>query len=215
MLLGRFKQVIFLAALFTVSPALASAPKVGRAAAAKYFQKGGSDDIKPSRSMASEEGLSSDERFLTFGASYFTSSDSYNWGVGQEENVGKAGLDMSYRLSSSNNLDYALRVAYTEYTPANQRANKLSFLYAASLPDAGSKFPLYFGAAAGPGVFFTQLSGESSVTLDYQLYLGLRLFNVFEKTGFYVEGGLKNHLQLTSDGQLNGTYVSGGAVFTF
>ena len=92
---------------------------------------------------------------------------------------------------------------------------KMAFLLAASFPDAASKFPLYFGVGAGPGVFFKQINDESRVTLDYQLFMGLRLFEIFEQTGFYIEGGLRNHLQLTSDGQLNGTYLSAGAVFTF
>ena len=74
---------------------------------------------------------------------------------------------------------------------------------------------LNFGLAAGPGVFLKQVSGESSISFDYQLFLGLRLFNLFEQTGFYIEGGMRNHLLLTSDGQLNGTFVSAGAVFTF
>lgn len=193
--------------------AFADAPKVGRAAAAKYFQVHPEEKI---RQIASDDyGLSSDARFLTLGFGQYTKSDTYNWGNNKEEGVGSWGLDMTYRIDSSNYIDYALRVSYTEYKPASQRANKLSFMYAVILPDAGSKFPLYFGAAAGPGAFLTQISGESSLSLDYQLFFGLRMFNTFDKTGFYVEGGMKNHIQLTADGQLNGTYLSAGAVFTF
>jgi hypothetical protein len=195
----------------------ASAPKVGRAAAAKYFQKN-ADDVssKGSRYMASDSGISSEERCMTVGLSLFTKSETFNWGkINKEEDAGKYGFDMLYRLDQTNYVDYSLKVAYTEYVVQSQRASKMSFMYAATLPDAGSKFPLYFGASAGPGVFFTQLKDESSLTLDYQLYLGLRIFNLFGSTGFYVEGGMKNHLQLTSDGQLNGTYISAGAVFTF
>jgi hypothetical protein len=204
--------------LFGTQRALAaSAPKVGKAAAAKYFQKN-PDDVssKGSRNMASDSGISSEERYMTVGLSLFTKSETFNWGtINKEEDAGKYGFDMQYRLDQTNYVDYSLKVAYTEYVVQSQRASKMSFMYAATLPDAGSKFPLYFGASAGPGVFFTQLKDESSITLDYQLYLGLRIFNLFGSTGFYVEGGMKNHLQLTSDGQLNGTYISAGAVFTF
>lgn len=209
--------------------AFANAPKVGRRAAAKYFQANNgktpdSNFDEPTerrryepRQPSNVESLSPDERYLTFGISNYMSTDSYNWGQsGKEENVGKWGVDMTYRISDYNNLlDHAVRVSYTEYEPTGKRASKMSFLYAMTLPDAGSKFPLYFGFAVGPGIFFKQLSEESPLSLDYQLYAGLRLFNVFENTGFYVEGGLKNHLQLTSDGQINGTYISAGAVFTF
>lgn len=197
--------------------AKAGAPKVGRAAAAKYFAKNPEEQVKAARTTASEVvGLGSEERYLAFGASLFTKSESFNWGgPGKEEAVGKYGLDMTYRLSESNYVDYAIRISYSEYLARNQKANKMSFMYSATLPDAGSKFPLYFGAAAGAGVFFTQLPDESPVSLDYQLFLGLRIFNLFDSTGFYVEGGMKNHVQLTSDGQLNGTYFSAGAIFTF
>ena len=196
---------------------MANASKVGRAAAAKYFAKNPEEQLKTLRVMASEETvLKSEDRYLAFGVSLFTKSDSYDWGAaGKEEGVGKYGLDMTYRLSESNYVDYALRVSFNEYLPLSQKANKMSFLYSATLPDASSKFPLYFGAAAGAGVFFTQLPNESPVTFDYHLFLGLRIFNLFDTTGFYVEGGMKNHLQLTSDGQLNGTYISAGALFTF
>lgn len=198
------------------SASAAAAPKVGRAAAAKYFQQN-PDAQKATRYVASEDGsISAGERYLMFGGSLFTKTEAFNWGtVNKQEDVGKYGVDMTYRLDSTNYIDYALKVAYTEYEVQKQRASKMSFMYAAILPDAGSKFPLYFGAAAGPGVFFTQLANESSVTLDYQLFLGLRIFDLFGSTGFYLEGGMKNHLQLTSDGQLNGTYMSAGAIFSF
>jgi len=203
--------------LLSAGFANASAPKVGRTAAAKYFAKNPEEQVKSARTTTSEVvGLGSEERYLAFGASLFTKSESFNWGgTGKEEGVGKYGVDMTYRLSESNYVDYAIRISYKEYLARNQKANKMSFMYSATLPDAGSKFPLYFGAAAGAGVFFTQLPDESPVSLDYQLFLGLRIFNLFDSTGFYVEGGMKNHVQLTSDGQLNGTYFSAGAIFTF
>lgn len=209
------KIAVLLFTCFIGNLVQAAAPKVGRAAAAKYFEKNPEEQLRSARTMASDD-IGAEERYLAFGASFFTRSESFNWGgAAKEQDNGKYGLDMTYRLSQNNFVDYALRVAYTEYLPLGQKANKMSFMYSATLPDAGSKFPLYFGAAAGPGVFFTQLSGESSLSLDYQLFLGLRIFNLFDSTGFYVEGGMKNHLQLTSDGQLNGTYMSAGALFTF
>jgi hypothetical protein len=51
--------------------------------------------------------------------------------------------------------------------------------------------------------------------LDYQLIAGARFFDVFENAGFFIESGLKNHLQLWDQGQFNGTFLSAGAVFTF
>ncbi|MGZ3690129.1 MAG: hypothetical protein ACXVAX_01415 [Pseudobdellovibrio sp.] len=204
--------------LLSAQFSLADAPKVGRAAAAKYFQKNADQPQTADRYTASEGGaIGAGDHIMTIGGTVFTKSDAYDWGkVSSESDVAKWGIDMSYRLSQYNSLlDYSLRVSYAEYEPTNKRTNKLIFMYAATLPDATSRFPIYFGAAAGGGVFLNQLPDESPVTLDYSVFLGLRLFDLFQKTGFYVEGGLKNHLQLTSDGQLNATYLSTGAVFTF
>ncbi len=216
----KFKSTftICFAVLFVLTTKLhADAPKVGKAAAAKYFQKNPDQDALQYRNTASELLNSSTERYLSLGLSTYSKSESYSWGTTtKQDDIAKWGADISYRLSQYNALlDYSLKVSYNEFEPANQRANKISFLYAATFPDAGSKFPLYFGVAGGVGVFMTQLPDESPVSFDYQLYAGARIFDVFEKTGFYVEGGLKNHLQLTSSGQLNGTYLGAGAVFTF
>ncbi|MBC7420208.1 MAG: hypothetical protein H7328_05720 [Bdellovibrio sp.] len=210
----------FIFLIFLSSYSFANSPKVGRNAAAKYFMgeknQGAGEYQSSPRKPNSVESLTPDERYLTFGLSNYMSSDSYNWGGPNEEKVGKWGVDMTYRLSEYHSLlDEAIRVSYTEYEPTGKRASKLSFLYTIMLPDAGSKFPLYFGAGAGPGIFLKQLENESPLSLDYQLFLGLRLFNLFDNTGFYFEGGIKNHLQLTSDGQLNGAYISTGAIFTF
>lgn len=194
------------------------APLVGKKAAAKYFQAKGDNsyEVSQPRYPSSIESLTSDDHFMALGVSTYTSSKAYNWGINNEQDVAKTGLDMTYRLTQEYALfDEVIRVSYNSYSPAGQNASKMSFLYGMTFPDATSRFPLYFGAVLGPGIFFNQLDGESTVSLDYQMFLGLRLFNLFEKTGFFVEGGIKNHLQLTSDGQLNGTYISAGAIFTF
>lgn len=212
--------ILTILTLFSLN-SFANAPKVGRAAAAKYFQaqgKSANDTYDyEARRPSSVEALGVGEHFLAVGIGSFSQTDAYKWGQdAKQEDVGKFGVDMTYRLTPDSTLfDQALRVSYNEFKPVGQHVSKLSFMYALTLPDAGSQFPLYFGVAAGPGIFLKQLDGESSLSLDYQLFLGLRLFNVFEKVGFYVEGGMRNHLQLTSDGQLNGTFISAGAVFTF
>ncbi|MFN3453593.1 MAG: hypothetical protein ACK41T_01440 [Pseudobdellovibrio sp.] len=222
----KFKCFIFTFAAISMSSiyAVASAPKVGRSAAAKYFQSKGvtqannsEADYSRQRYPSSIDSLSAQDHYLAVGISSYMNSASYKWGTkGSQDDVGKAGFDITYRLSQ----DYALfdtiaKISYNDYKVAGEKASKMSFLYGLTFPDAGSQFPLYFGLVAGPGIFFKQLSDESSISFDYQLFAGLRLFNLFENTGFFVEGGLKNHINLTSDGQLNGTFISAGAVFTF
>jgi hypothetical protein len=204
----------------------ANAPKVGRNAAAKYFSNDRSvaqNQDGDAQKMATDtiETLSNDTRFLMFGLSSYVGTDSYKWGQDYQKNVGKWGVDMTYRLGAVKNaFDEALRVSYTEYELAApdlevKRASKMSFMYTLILPDAGTHFPLYFGLGFGPGVFLKQLPDESPLALDYQLFFGLRLFNLFENTGFYIEAGMKNHLQLTTDGQVNGNYLGAGGIFTF
>lgn len=222
--------IVTISALTSAHAQANSAPKVGKKAAAKYFQARNQDyepgeepktvKRKPAQNATSKDGgLGREDHYLTFGLGTYTQSDVYNWGGdGKEENIAKFGVEMSYRLTLAEEgalFDHSMRVAYNEFKPHDERTSKLSFLYALTLPDASSQFPLYFGVAAGPGIFLKQIGSESFMSLDYQLFLGIRLFNIYENTGFYIEGGLRNHVQLFSDGQLNGTFVSAGGVFTF
>lgn len=242
--------------------ALASAPKVGRAAAARYFENerrnGGRSSSTPRgpvfytpsdsyeaygvqepssavpsrktagvpapRAVANEENYQgssnsfvSEDHYMSLGFGTYSGSSAFNWGQGgREDDVAKWGVDLSYRMLEQEYLfDQSLRLSYNEFEVISQKTTKLSFMYMITFPEATSKFPLYFGGSAGFGVFMQQLKDESALTLDYQLFLGLRIFNVFDSVGLYVEGGLRNHLQLTSDGQLNGTFLSLGTVFTF
>lgn len=196
--------------LFFTAPSLAQeAPRVGREAAAKYFQK---------RQVADDSAvMGSSDHYLALHIGTYTSSQAYEWGQhGKEENVGSTDIGVTYRVGEwEHSMDMNVRVEFEQYKVAGQSPNKLSFLPLITFPDASSRFPLYFGAGAGLGVFMNQVKEESSLSLDYQLVAGARFFNVFENTGFFLETGLKNHLLITSTGQLNGVFVAAGAVFTF
>ena len=227
-------HVILAATLAFTLQAHSAAPLVGKKAAAKYFQNRGvaqnnqapqsyednyqaSPNRNPNRYPSSIESLSPQDHYLQLGIGSYSSTTAYNWGNGSKQtDIGKVGFDLTYRLTQDSDLyDEVVRISYNNFEPVGQKASKMSFLYGITFPDAGSQFPLYFGIAAGPGIFFKQVDSESVLSLDYQLMLGLRLFNIFENTGFFIEGGLRNHLHITSDGQLNGTFISVGAVFTF
>ena len=71
-----------------------AAPKVGKRAAARYFQgevASNESDVANQKVASSIEPLSPEDHFLTFGFSNYVSSDSYKWGQnGKEENVGVA-----------------------------------------------------------------------------------------------------------------------------
>ena len=184
-----------------VSPA-----STGAEAASKYFQK-----------RQSEDNVGSDDHFLALHAGKLMSGDAWEWGQHElQRDTGGMSLGVTYRMEEvSNSMDYNLRIDFNEYQILGERPYKMSILPMVVFPEASSRFPLYFGAAAGVGVFFRQTNGESAVSFDYQLVTGARFFNVYENTGFFVETGLKNHLHVLNSGQFNGTFLALGSVFTF
>lgn len=200
------------------------APRVGRGAAAKYFEKRSPDsqdeeNSNSSSSSSSSSGTSS-AHYLALHFGKMMGSTSYEWGTaGKQTDVGDFTAGLTYRVGEwQNSMDLNLRIDFIQYKIAGdgeQKPLKMSILPLITFPDAASKFPLYFGFGVGPGVFFRQTDNEASLSLDYQLIAGARFFDVFENAGFFIETGLKNHLQLWNSGQFNGTFLSGGAVFTF
>lgn len=185
-----------------------SQPVVGRDAAARYFQK---------RDPAQNYGSGPSDHYLAIQLGRYMNSQSYDWGKnGQQDDVGGNSVGVTYRVGEwQNSMDLNLRIDYAEFDLPGENPQKLSFMPLLTFPDAGSRFPLYFGAGVGLGVFFKQASSKSAISLDYQLVLGARFFDIFENTGFFIEAGLKNHIHLLSSGQFNGTFLSGGLVFTF
>lgn len=197
-------------------------PRVGRRAAAKYFEKREpaalEDQGYQNAQVVSPAGGATDH-YLAIHVGRMMSSQAYEWGNGQQNDVGDFTVGLTYRVGEwKNSMDLNLRLDFIQYKidgNGEQKPLKLSILPMVTFPDASSKFPLYFGFGAGPGVFFRQTDNEASISLDYQLIAGARFFDVFENAGFFIESGLKNHLQLWNSGQFNGTFLSAGAVFTF
>lgn len=186
-------------------------PIVGRGAAAKYFDK------KKEPTENEYSGGSHSDHYLALHVGRYMASQSYEWNkAGQEDDVGHNSFGVTYRMGEwHNSMDLALRLDYNEFEVGGEKPTKLSFIPIVTFPDASSRFPLYFGAGLGLGVFFKQVPNKSALSLDYQLIAGARFFNVFENTGFFIEAGLKNHVHLLSTGQLNGTFLAAGLVFTF
>jgi hypothetical protein len=196
----------------TSSFAIADQPRVGRDAAAKYFKEDATDDREI------DQGRSGDiEHYLALQIGSYMGSTSYEWNGGSRKNVGGATGGVTYRVSEWNNqIDWNIRLDFQEFDVGGaEKPLKFSILPLLTFPNVNSKFPLYFGFGAGPGIFFKQVSGGSSLALDYQLVAGARFFDVAGNAGFFIESGLKNHLHLLTSGQLNGTFLAGGALFTF
>ncbi len=190
--------------------------RVGRKAAQKYM--GQNSDSKTSDVSERREpaALSNETHYLAIHVGTFVGDDTYKWGSEHESNVGKLNVGVTYRIGEwANAADLDFRADFSTFQLAEGGANKLSLLPVIIFPDASSHFPIYFGAGAGPGFYMKQISGQSAISLDYQLFLGARFFNVVDNMGFFVESGLKNHIHLLSNGQYNGSFVAVGALFAF
>jgi hypothetical protein len=193
----------------------AQKPRTGKKAAVKYFKGKGKKPgpAKKQRWLAGTDAA----HYLGLHLGHFIDSDAYAWGEEDRTNgAGKLTIGVTYRLGEwINSMDLLFRGDFNSYSLKEDKAIKFSLLPMVTFPDARSKFPLYFGGGLGVGIFFKQLSEESSLSFDYQLVAGARFFDVFQTTGFTLEFGMKNHVHLLSDGQFNGVYVAVGTVFTF
>ncbi len=208
------KTLVMIFMMLLVAPlvlAQGGQPQVGREAAAKYFQP-----RTPAQTFNPESRGPSDH-YLALNFGRYMSSQSYEWSKnGQEDDVGRNGFGVTYRIGEwYRSMDLKMRIDYQEFAVAGEHPTKISFVPIISFPDASSKFPLYFGAGIGLGIFMKQVPAKSVLSLDYQLMVGAQFLDIFENTGFFVEAGLKNHLHILSSGQFNGTFLSGGLVFTF
>jgi len=155
-------------------------------------------------------------RYLAIQGGIYTQQDTYNWGKSGKDDVGETLFGVTYRIGEwTESMDFSIRADILNFDIDNRNLSKLSLLPLITFPDARSGFPLYFGAGLGLGVFFKQLEGESSLTLDSQLLAGTRFLNLLGSLGFILELGLKNQIFLLSDGQQNSVYISSGAVFAF
>lgn len=203
---------LVLTGLVLIGSTTAFAKEVGRKKAAEYFDK----EIEPAKETFEKATKGSSEHLLMLHIGSYTNSTAYAWkGSDKRDGVAKSSYGVTYLFDQWHNIDVNLRADFNEFKLDDTRATKLSLMPLLTLPMAESHFPLYFGIGAGVGVFFTQVEQESSLSFDYQLMVGARFTELIENFGVFIEYGLKNHLHALSDGQLNATAISGGAVFTF
>ena len=204
--------LIFVALVISTVSFAEELPRVGRKAAARYFEA----NPEPRAPAQQESSSYAGESLLMLHAGGFTESTSYKWqGDPSQKGIGKATYGVTYLYDRWGKLDTNIRMDFIEFKLNDQRATKLSLMPLWTFPMAESRFPLYFGLGAGLGIFFTQIEGESNLSLDYQLIAGVRFLDIIDNFGAFVEYGLKNHLHLLSDGQYNSTALTGGVAFTF
>lgn len=194
------------------------APPTGKKAAQEYFIKRKKSQPAKSnyKTQSKDYTPGPAERYLSLQVGLFFDEESYKWAEGNDDDVSQLNGGVTYRMGEwVNSMDMNFRADITSYDLKQGKAVKLSLLPLITFPDVRSRFPLYFGAGAGLGVFFKQIRDESHISFDYQVVAGGRLFNIVENMGLVAEVGMKNHVLLLSDGQFNGAFFSLGALFEF
>ncbi len=190
-----------------------SAPVVGNKAAQDYFKKRQSAPEVRARKKRAPSGQT---HLLNIYMGTNLRDDSYNWGAQGGKDVGTLSMGLSYRVGEwVGSTDFLLLMDFSSFSLKEGSANKASFMPMVTFPDVKSRFPLYFGAGLGLGIFFEQLKGESSLSIDYQLVAGARFFDVLDGMGLFFESGIKNHVHILSDGQMNAVFVNLGTIFLF
>src|SRR5665213_1048164 len=189
------------------NPPMQNSPETGKAKAKQYFQSRKGE--KAAGATVVEGGAAPHILALQIGT--FFSDNSYKWGDSDHPSTGKLNAGVTYRMGEwVNSMDFSIRIEYTDFDFGNGVAKAISFSPIITFPDANSRFPLYFGAGVGAGLFVQQVHDRSPISLDWQVVVGARFFDVFEKIGFVVETGMKNHVLLFSEGQDNAVFVNVG-----
>ena len=183
----------------------------GEAAKAKYMKR------NPSSERSTSSYVGGGSHFLSVHMGTGTESTAHRWGKNSREtDVTDLILGVNYRVGEwQNSMDLSVRVNFEKFSIAGDNPRKISFMPTLSFPDANAGFPLYVGGGIGLGVFLDQVESESSLSLDYSIFTGLRFFDLFNNVGVLTEIGLNNHLHILSDGQYNSVYIAVGSVFTF
>ncbi len=148
----------------------------------------------------------------------FLNSTSHSWGSdGRAEDMGRFNFGLTHFRGPSEWIgDVAIRTEFTTYRVGERQPVKLAALPMLFYPEWTDEFPIYFGLGVGLGIMFNAPKNESAFTFEYQVSLGLKfdkLFSSYEGWGFFLEGGIKNHLSLLSKGEFDGEYIAAGVSF--
>lgn len=142
-----------------------------------------------------------------------------HWGGHEKkENIGQLNLGITYKTAFSDRLiDFNIRTEFNSYQwDKDTRLVKFSLLPLITLPSVDSLFPFYLGLSGGVGTFFFNPDYEDSYfTLDYQLLVGFRLIDLFNRLGVFVEVSRKSHIFFMDKGKYQGFYLSLGVFFGF
>lgn len=156
------------------------------------------------------------QRYLNFYLYNALKDIAYSWGSERQDQLLNWSAGISYKWDNFGKFgDSIFKAKVSSFSLNDKSILKNSLLFGLSFPDVDSGFPFYFGASIGAGIFFNQIESESILSLDYQAYLGLRLINIYDTIGAFIEWGLDNHFLALSVGQYNSTYLAVGLSFVF
>ena len=186
----------------------------GNELADQYFKQ--RRRLKSSRPSVHREVASTSGRYMALQVGTFLSQNSHDWGTDEDDVSAQFTAGVSYRLGGWERLmDLLFRGDFISFKGKAEEPLKLTLMPVIAFPDARSHFPIYFGAGAGVGLFLKNFKNESVLSLDYQIFGGVRIVDIIGSTGLSVEVGVKNHFAVLTDGHHENTFITLGTVSSF
>lgn len=112
--------------------------------------------------------------------------------------------------------DFGLKAEIQSLRLKTGRATQINVTPVFSLPDEASGFPVYVGLGGGIGFYpYFILDSKPSLSVNFQLFTGIRLADLYENLGINGELTLHAHIPFREERLYMETIVSLGLVFSF
>lgn len=161
-----------------------------------------------------------------------------HFGLSNKDSVVKEiyNFGLSYRFGYwADSADFLLKINYLQYslTPKvtdadpsplalalqteseKQKTSQIAFLPTIIFPDSASNFPIYVGGSTGFGFFLEQVKGRPKTSFNYEIFTGLRFFDILSSWGFFVEFSQSARFLFFPDGKYQNNSLSIGIVSRF
>lgn len=182
-------------------------PKTGWAEATKFFTK---DHKSVSASVEDDDIDTGGNRLVFLNNAIFVNNNSRD-NLGNQGRWGMTlGLEWDKEIFAQ-----GFYIDYAYYQSKNSLTDdkKFAVLGGLTFPRLETQFPLYLRGNLGLG-YFTGDFSRSTLTVDYNLYTG---FRIFTHSGmlFSLELGSKNYTRLLQQSYLNSFVLNSGLAFVF
>jgi hypothetical protein len=179
-------------------------PETGWKSALKFFQKEGTTKTRRPDSEEDDGSSASYSRVIFLDNTVF-----FNNREGSKlDTPGVWGLRLGFEWDRSW-YGHGVYIQHDEFDLQRKFAVLGGFFF----PSIESRLPVYLKGQAGVG-YFTGDFGNETLTVDYNLYSGVR---VFTRSGllFNIEVGSKNYSRLFTQSYMNSFVISSGLAFAF